>query len=252
VDVIGPLAYVYHLGAAGVTGPAPPSDRLLLTNVLGTQRMLELAQALGATRFVYCGSCSVYGSGSDLGEDAPLRPNSEYAASKASGWMLARAYGERHGLPVVGLRPFLVYGLYEGPRRLVPAVTVGALDGSRISLTEGLQRRDFVHVTDAVNAFLLAAQAEDVVGEMINVCSGVERSVREVASAIVRLAESAAELGFGDIPYRDTDAQVLSGSPEKARRLLGWHAAIELDAGLRSTIDWFRANREVYAAHAGL
>jgi nucleoside-diphosphate-sugar epimerase len=240
---------VFHLAADGVKPSAAAEEAVVSSNVIGTSRLLELAGRLDVERFVYCGSCFEYGSGDRLREDACPRPNSAYAASKAAGWLLACAHGRAHGLPVVSLRPFTVFGPYEAPHRLIPSAVLRALEGSPIELTGGEQTRDFVYVQDAIRSFLAAGTADGVAGETFNVCTGVATSVRSLVEEVVELTVSGSELRFGAIPYREEELWTLSGDPTAAAACLGWVATTSLSDGLRATIDWFRAEGNRHPAY---
>jgi nucleoside-diphosphate-sugar epimerase len=233
---VGSVAVVYHLAASGVD----PSDRdpttVLTTNVVATLRTLEAAKALGARRFVYCGSCFEYGGGSGLREDRLPAPRCEYGASKVAGWVLAQAFSRRHGLPVTALRPFTIYGPGEAERRLVPYVVRQALAGEPIELTGGDQQRDFVFVDDAVDAFVRAAERPEAAGRTFNVCTGTPVSVCDIVTTVLDLTGSTSPTMYGALPYRDTEVAVLSGDATAARTTLGWTARTPLRAGLAATI----------------
>jgi nucleoside-diphosphate-sugar epimerase len=242
----GGVSVVYHLGATGLDPAAADPATVLETNVLGTMRALEAAKALGARRFVYCGSCFEYGPGSRLAEDALLDPVSEYGVSKLASAALARAFGRANRLEIVCLRPFTVYGPLEAPYRLVPYSIRRALTGAPLELTGGEQKRDFVYVADVVEGLVAAAKTDGVGGQTLNLCSGAETSVRELAELAVELAGTGAEIRLGALPYRDREIS-LSGDPGKAAALAGWRAETSLRDGLAKTIEWFRANEALYA-----
>lgn len=241
---------VYHLAASGVDQSYQDISSVIQTNVLGTLRILQLAQILKVERFVYCGSCFECGCGTLLSEDLLPMPISEYGASKSAGWILVHTFFRRYSLPVVSLRPFTVYGPLEAPHRLIPYTIIKALDGSNIQLTGGEQARDFIFVEDVVKAFLSAAVTPAAVGGTFNVCTGLATSVREVVSTIVRLTRSTAKPLFGALPYRDTGIWVLSGDPAKAKDKLGWSARTSLRDGLYATIQWFQEHRSRYPVYA--
>ena len=236
---------VHHLAAAGVDPRDGDPGSILATNVLGTQATLEVARVLEVDRFVYCGSCFEYGSGSRLREDAPLRPRSTYAASKAAGRLLAEAAAAAHGLPVVTLRPFTAYGPFEAAHRLVPSCILNALAGRPIELTAGEQRRDLVHVDDVATAFVAAARNPAAVGRTLNVCSGEETRVRDVAATVLELVGGEAELRLGALPQRPGETDALSGDPAAAEQVLGLRPT-PLREGLARTVDWFRAHSAAY------
>jgi nucleoside-diphosphate-sugar epimerase len=246
---IGPLPsadVVYHLAAAGVH-PDTDAATVVETNVLGTLRVIEHAQASGAGRFVYCGSCFEYGPGMGLSEDAPLRPVSEYGASKAAGSLLALAAGTAHSLPVTVVRPFTAYGPHEAAHRLVPSVIVDALDGGPIRVTSGGQSRDFVYVTDVVEG-LVAATDPRAVGAVLNLCTGKATTVGDLASQVAALV-GGVEVLAGAVPDRAVEFPVLSGDPSRAADVLGWRAQTPLEDGLRRSIAWFEEHRDRYAQY---
>jgi nucleoside-diphosphate-sugar epimerase len=234
----GSARAVFHLAAAGVMSPDLDSHAVVDTNTGGTLRMLQAAHLLRSERFVYCGSCFEYGDGERMSEDAPLSPLTPYGASKAGGWLLAQAFSRRHELPVVGLRPFTVYGPLEAPSRLVSYVVGAALREEPIELTAGRQRRDFVFVEDVVDGFLTAATAPGVSGEAFNLCTGEAVAVSELVSTVLALIESSQRPRFGAREHRAVDSPVLSGDPRKAAQRLGWTARTPLREGLMRTIRW--------------
>jgi len=244
------VSVVHHLAAAGVDPRAGSAESVLEANVQGTWRLVELARANTVQRFVYCGSCFEYGSGSRVREDAPLRPRSVYAASKSAGWLVAEAARTR-GLPLVTLRPFTVYGPYEAAHRLVPSCILRALADEPVEITSGEQRRDFVYVEDVAAAFLAAAEAPPAAsGGVFNVCTGVETTVAAAAALAAALARAGAVPAYGAVPQRPDEVSALSGDPTRAAAVLGFEARTSLEEGLRRTAAWFRAHRSAYLLQA--
>jgi nucleoside-diphosphate-sugar epimerase len=233
--------YVFHLAAAGVNPSDPSNVRKI--NMDGTSHLVQVVREWqNVERFIYTGSCFEYGGGSLLHEAMIPQPQSEYGYSKWQGWIWARNAYLYQGLPTTGLRPFTVYGAAEAPHRLVPTSIINALRGSPMPLTEGRQTRDFVHVEDMVEAYLTVATNPAAVGEIFNVCTGVETSIRDLVQTVIELTGSRSEPQFGAIPYRDNEMWSLSGDPSKARDILGFTAKTSLRDGLAKTIEWFRQN----------
>jgi nucleoside-diphosphate-sugar epimerase len=237
---LGDIDAIFHLAAVGVMGDVGDVRQLVTGNIDGTLAVLLAAERLGS-RLVYCGSCFEYGSGDRWSEDALPAPTTEYGAAKAAGWLLVNAFAHRTGIEVVSLRPFTMYGPMEPPSRLVPSVVRHALAGRPIDLTPGDQRRDFVFVSDAVDAFIAAATTDDAVGGTFNVCTGSPATVRDVVRRVLQCTGSRSEARFGALSYRPTELAVLSGDPTHAEHVLKWRARVSLDDGLARTIDWFRA-----------
>ena len=237
---------IYHMAAAGVDPSKGDSVSTLQANVTGTLQVLQLARTLEVDRFVYCGSCSEYESGENLTEDFHSTLTSEYAVSKSAAWMLCQVFSLRYGLPVVCLRPFMVYGPFEAAYRLVPHAITSCLSGADIRLTGGEQTRDFVFVDDVAEAFYSAAAVPEAVGGTFNVCTGKATSIKEIVSTAVELTATASKPLFGALPYRDTETWTMSGNPAKAEEYLGWAARTTISEGLIKTVQWFREQSHMY------
>lgn len=241
----GRLDGVLHLAAAGVR-PVDAARAVVEANVLGTLGALELARDAGARRFLYCGSCFEYGPGDGHAESQLPAPVSEYGAAKSAGWLLARAFGVAHGLEVVTVRPFTVYGPFEAAHRLVPSACLGVVRGEPIRLTGGRQTRDFLYVDDAVDGVLAAFRTDAAAGLTLNLCTGVGTAVRDVAERVVAIGGAPVEVRVGELPERAVEFATLSGDPSAAAAALGWRARTSLDTGLAHTLRWFEENAGLY------
>lgn len=236
----GGVDVVFHLAAAGINPKQRLAELMIDTNISGTFNALEAAREWKVKRFVYCGSSSEYCSGIGLKEDERIAPVSEYGVTKASGGLLANVFFQRYGVPVVSVRPFMLYGPMEAPFRVVSHVIGLALKGQDIELSDGMQVRDWVYVDDAAEAFVLASAVLGVEGEVFNIASGQPHTVREVVEEILRLVGGPSRPRFGALPRRAEDVDVLVGNSEKTWRVLGWKAQTGLREGLEKTIQWYR------------
>ncbi len=240
---------VFHLGALlGAERSYEFAERAIATNVLGTHNLLS---SLGTyctqlERIVLMGTSEEYGSGKNIPftEDQPMKPVSPYSASKAAATQFALLYYELFQLPVVILRPFIIYGPGQSPKMMIPELIKYGIEGKDFEMTKGEQTRDFLYVDDLIESLLLAATSPDAVGEIINVCSGTERSIREVAELVHRLMNSKMKLLIGSRPYRENEVWRLYGSNDKAKKLLGWQPNISFKDGLMKTISWYRTQKE--------
>ncbi|HBR15950.1 MAG TPA: hypothetical protein DD723_10520 [Candidatus Omnitrophica bacterium] len=240
---------IYHLGAAGVHQATEDLSTMVKVNVMGTFHLLRLAQKIKVERFIYCGSCFEYGPGNLLKEDRLPSPVNEYAASKLSAGILAETFYRQYGLSVVYLRPFTVYGPYEGLQRLIPFGICRMLEGKDLELTGGEQTRDMVFVEDVLEAFLLAGVRPQAVGQIINLASGNEMSVKDIVRTLIEVMGVSSKPLFGARPYRNSEVWALSGDPSNAKKVLGWTARTDLRQGLHETIQWFTENRSRYPVY---
>ncbi len=238
-----PAVLLHLAGTRGVAAGERAASACTELNVLATVRLLEAARRASVGRIVLLGSAAEYGAHRGaLHEELALAPRSPYGASKAAATWLALAMHAQGGCPVVVLRPFSVYGPGQPSDMFVAEAVACAVAGTPFRMSEGLQRRDLVFVGDLVEALLTAARTPGIDGSVINVGSGEARRLRDVAERIWQLSGSGAPLLVGALPAdqpHDTWADVA-----RARRLLGWRAETDLDAGLLATITWARRERD--------
>ena len=214
-------------------------------NAGGTLTALEAATREGVERFLYCSSSEVYGTAQrvPMDEAHPTRATTVYGASKLAGEQYALAYREVHGLPAVVVRPFNTYGYREhlsGPSgEVIPKMTLRALCGEApVIFGDGEQTRDFTFVTDTVRGLVAAAEADDLVGETVNIAFGREVTIKRIAELI------SAECGTGVepryLPARPADVRRHYADVRKARERLGYAADISIEAGIQRYVAWFR------------
>ncbi len=237
--------YVFHL-AAMISVAETMADPLACyaVNVLGSLHVLESARLEGARRVVLASSAAVYGDVEGKADEArTAAPRSPYGASKLAMEQAARLYAETYDLPSICLRFFNVYGprqCVDSPyAAVIPQFIEGMLAGRPPAIHgDGHQTRDFVYVKDVVRACLLAAERGDGRGEAINVASGRAVSILTLYRTLQRLIPSVGAPSFG--PARPGDIRHSCGSPRRARRALGYRPEVDLETGLRSTVQWFQ------------
>jgi CDP-glucose 4,6-dehydratase len=244
------VATVFHLAAQTLVGPANRAPRSTFeTNVRGTWLVLEACRTVGVERVIVASSDKAYGPSTRLPyrEDHPLEPVHPYEVSKAATDLLARSYWHTWQLPVAVTRLANVYGGGDvNASRLVPEAVAAALAGRPpIVRSDGSPERDFLYVEDAARAYLAVAQAlarGEGAGEAFNAGSGTPRRVGEVVELVCRLAGTgvAPEVRGSGTPAGELDRQWVDCA--KLRGLTGWRPLVELEEGLRRTLDWHRAH----------
>ncbi|MET9804035.1 dTDP-glucose 4,6-dehydratase [Streptomyces sp. NPDC006368] len=214
------------------------------TNVLGTQTLLDAALRHRIAGFVHISTDEVYGS-IDAGswtEDAPLRPNSPYAASKASSDLIALSYHRTHGLDVRVTRCSNNYGPHHFPEKVVPLFITRLLDGGRVPLYgDGSHVRDWLHVDDHVRAVELV-RTRGRAGEIYHVGGGTELTNRELTSLLLR-ACGADWSRVDHVADRKGHDRRYSVDWTKIRDELGYRPATDFATGLAETVAWYAANR---------
>jgi len=242
VDVIVNAAAESHVEKSILEG----ASEFVTTNVEGTQVLLDAVRAAPVERFVLISSSEVYGTAESdpMDEEHPLNPRSPYAATKAGADRLAYSYFVTYDLPVVILRPFNNYGPRQHWEKVVPRFVTSALADEPLTVHgDGHASRDWLYVEDDAEAIVAAIEADlgSVAGEVINVATGVDVSVSDIADVVLDVLGKPESLkSFVDERPGQVDRHI--GSTEKAARLLGWHARTSFAAGLERTVAWYREN----------
>ena len=243
VDVIVNAAAESHVEKSIAEG----ASEFVTTNVEGTQILLDAIRETPVERFILISSSEVYGTAaySPMDEEHPLNPRSPYAATKAGGDRLAYSYFTTYGLPIVIVRPFNNYGPRQHPEKVVPRFITQALSDEPLTIHgDGHASRDWLYVDDDAEAIeaIIAADRDAVAGEVINVATGIDISVGEIADLVLDALGKPPSLKL-HIPERPGQVDRHIGSTEKAARLLGWRARTSFEDGLDRTVAWYRENR---------
>lgn len=217
------------------------------TDVMGTQVVSNsvLKHRDRIERLIHISTSEVYGTadGKVMDEEHPLNPMSPYASAKAGADRLVYSYWATYDLPAVIIRPFNNYGAYQHLEKVVPRFITSAILGEPMTVHgQGKAMRDWLYVQDHCLALdkALHAPIDKIKGQAINLGTGRSISVVEIAEKIREITGSKSPITFvGDRP-----GQVVrhTSSTEKAKELLDWEATTEFEAGLRKTIQWYRAN----------
>jgi NAD dependent epimerase/dehydratase len=242
---------VLHLGALI---PIPYSYRhpreFVTANVTGTLNVLESARRAEVARVVHTSTSEVYGSAQrvPIGEEHPLHPQSPYAATKVGADQIALSYQRSFETPVTVVRPFNTFGPRQSARAVIPTIITQALAREVIELGSTDTTRDFLFVGDNVSGIMRCGVAAGVEGEVINLGTGVEVSIAEVVQRVLVLLGRDVPVGFDENRVRPPDSEVerLVADTGKAKMLLGWQPEVELDEGLRRTIDWLSGSLGAY------
>jgi UDP-glucose 4-epimerase len=248
-QAVSEARWVFHLAAIpSVPVSMKEPERTTAVNVGGTVNVLQAALRARVERVVLACSCAAYGDGPEQPKHEGLlpRPASPYAAQKVACELYAQTYTRAFGLPCVGLRFFNVYGPRQDPKSeyaaAIPRFVTRLLSGERpIVFGDGLQTRDFVHVSDVVRANLLAATAPGAPGEIVNVASGRTASLVELIALIRQaIGLEAAHLSPEHQPARAGDLRASSADLTKAREVLGYEPRVSLAQGLADVVRSWR------------
>ena len=238
-------AVVHFAAESHVDRSIDSSGVFIETNVGGTQKLLEAARKKRVQRFVHISTDEVYGALGQTGEfteETPLDPNSPYAASKAGGDLVARAYFRTHRLPVIITRACNNYGPFQHPEKLIPLMTTNALEGKPLPVYgEGQQVREWLHVEDNCRA-IAAVLERGTPGEVYNIGSGERKANLEIVQTILKLLDRPQSL-IRHVEDRLAHDFRYALDSSKARRALEWEPQIRFEDGLGQTVRWYQENR---------
>jgi NAD dependent epimerase/dehydratase len=242
---------VFHL-AALIAIPysyVNPRDHVE-TNVLGTFNVMTAARENDAEKIVHTSTSEVYGTAqyTPIDEKHPLQGQSPYSASKIGADKVAESFYLSYEVPVVTLRPFNTYGPRQSARAVIPTIISQALVGDKIRLGSLTPTRDLNFVKDTVRGYLMAAENDKCVGEVMNLGSGKKISIGELADKIIALVGKPCEIIHDTERVRPDASEVMElvADTGRAAKILGWRPETSLTDGLKATIEYIRSSISKY------
>lgn len=242
---------VFHL-AALIAIPysylAPSS--YVQTNIVGTFHVIEAARQLETPRLVHTSTSEVYGTAREvpIRESHPLQGQSPYSASKIGADKLVESYHLSFDVPVATVRPFNTFGPRQSARAVLPTIISQCLTQDTVRLGSLTPTRDLNFVSNTVDGFLKAAEVPAAIGETVNLGSGREISVGDMAKTVIKIVERPLTIECEESRLRPqrSEVQRLLADNQLAHDILGWKPDVSFEEGLRRTIDWFRSNVNRY------
>lgn len=238
---------VFHLACKGVRHSIHDPRGNHDVNATGSLVVLEAARRSGVRRVIYTSTSEVYGTAIEvpMTEDHPTYPHTVYGGGKLAGEAYARAYHRTYGMETVVIRPFNAYGPrshHEGDSgEVIPKFLIRAMNGlSPVIFGDGSQTRDFTYVDDTAAGIAAAAESDEVVGETVNLGSGSEVSVQDLAG-IVLAAVGRDDMDPVHTESRPGDVLRLLADSTRAKKLMGWEARVSLAEGIDRLVDWHAA-----------
>jgi dTDP-glucose 4,6-dehydratase len=201
--------------------------------------------------FVHISTSEVYGSAQfvPMDENHPTTPHSTYAVSKLAGDRAAFTLHKENGFPVVVIRPFNSYGPRFTEPYIIPEITNQILKGtSELSLGNVSSSRDFTFVEDTANGMIKALQEKKAIGEIINIGSGNEIMIKDLALKIIKLSKRKIKIRYDESRERPYDVNRLICNNNKALKFLKWKPKISIDKGLSLTYKWAEKNQIKFSA----
>ena len=239
---------IFHLGAliAIPYSYVHPFD-FVQANVVGTAHLLNAClDNEGLERIIHTSTSEVYGTAqyTPIDEKHPLQAQSPYAASKIAADKLAESYYLSFNLPIAILRPFNTFGPRQSLRAIIPTIISQAIGNQKILLGNIKPRRDFLFVKDTVQGFVGMGKCNEAVGRVVNIGTGRDLSIGELAKKIVELTGKGGKVEIEDRRFRPEKSEVMQllADTRLAQKLFGWAPRYSLEDGLKETIGWYREN----------
>ncbi len=233
---------IFHLAAyVDVSRSFEVVDKMVENNIKGSLNLLRALEGIDYDCFINTGTCEEYGDNNvPFREDQIPNPVSPYSASKVSTTMFCQMLYKTMGLPIITLRPFLTYGPGQESNMLIPSVIKSVIKSEPFEMTAGEQTREFNYVDDIVEGFIKASVTKRAIGEIINIGNGLEYKIKYVVQKILDLMNSTVNPKIGVLNYRPGETWHFYCDNTKAMELLGWKPKVNLEDGLKMTIDWFK------------
>jgi len=222
-----------------------PQDFFLINTVGSVNILWRSIEAESIEQFVHISTSEVYGTAKyvPMDEGHPLNPHSTYAVSKLAADRAVFTMHKEHSFPAVILRPFNSYGPNITQPYIIPEIILQLRNGSRVLHLGNIEcSRDFTYVSDTARGIIMALGEKRAVGHTINIGSGVDIKIKDLAFLIAKLMEKEITISTDAERHRPYDVQRLCCSNQKAEELLGWKPHVIIEDGLERTIDWVKDN----------
>ncbi len=236
---------VFHL--AGYKNRSSNIEEVSLSlkvNLMGTLNLYQALTKLSTVESIIAlGTTDEYGiHNSSFIESSIENPISPYGFGKFCGTELAQFFNRSFNLPVIILRPTIAYGPHQANDMFIPSLINTLMSNSDFKMTEGKQLRDFIYISDLINAMLLISESQNHKGEIFNIGSGDSLKLSVVATSIARDLNKEHFLKIGSIPYRSNEVMKYMTSIDKVKNTFGWKPKIDFKKGIELTVKHYRDN----------
>ncbi|KGG12037.1 MULTISPECIES: NAD-dependent epimerase/dehydratase family protein [Prochlorococcus] len=203
-------------------------------------KLIDLSRLVNLRTFVHLGSSDEYGNlQSPISEDVRECPISPYSLGKLTATHFLQQMFRLYKIPIIVLRPFIVFGENQETNRFLPYLISNCLASNTFGVTEGGQLRDYCYVGDVCNAILKCFDNNKAYGQVINIGSGEPVSIKTLTNSVVNIIGSGKPC-FGEVPYRESESMALYPNIIKAKSLLKWEPTNEMNKNLNKVINWYK------------
>lgn len=238
---------IFHLAAYGAYPFQKEINSIRAVILNGTMNLVLACQEVGFNVFINTGSSSEYGFKKEpMKETDILEPNSHYAVFKSAATLFCQYEAISKKLPIITLRPFSVYGIYEEPTRLVPTLITRFFKNECPPLVDPNTARDYIYIDDVVDLYILTATRPELGGKIFNMGTGKQSTLKDIVDIAINLTGAKVEPQWGSMESRIWDQNIWLADMTKTQKAFNWQPKNDLRMGLTKTIEWFRNNLDLY------
>jgi dTDP-glucose 4,6-dehydratase len=208
-------------------------------NFGGTVKLIEEANKYKIEKFLFAGTSEEYGNQDEfpISEDAPLRPESPYACAKVASDLYCQMMWKAYNFPAIVVRPFNTFGRKNDRRFITEKIIHGFLTGEELLLGDPKPTRDLNYIDNTIDGYITISESKKTIGEIINLGSGIETSVKDLVDMVSKLCNKKTEVKWNSFPPRPNETWRLRCDNSKAKKLVGWEPKISLENGLKLVIN---------------
>lgn len=248
VDRIKP-SVIFHLAAYGSLKKDSDVNKMISVNIKGTINLLNAVKQNSFKLFINTGSSSEYGiKDKPMNENDPVNPINDYGVSKAAQTLFCQKAATADSLPIITFRLFSPYGPYEDKTRLVPNIILDALKNKSINLSSPYFVRDFIYTEDVVTAYLKATEAKIKPGEIFNIGTGKQYTIKEIVDIVMKRTSSKSTIKWRSKlkQKRQIEPRIWHADIKKTKRTLKWEPVYNIENGLKESVVWFKKYNYLY------
>lgn len=235
--------YCFHLASYGVNYAHQELDEMINVNVKMLMKVINFCKLNETALLINTGSCFEYGaiSKKPIKEDEECKPEALYAATKNAAQIIGKVYAAMNNVPMITVRPFNVFGIYEGENRLLPQVFKAGLTKNNLKMTKGEQIRDYLYVKDLVELIRRLVESNNyTLYEIYNICSGNEIKIVDFVNKAIKICGFEKEIyNFGALDYRENESMYFVGDNSKIKKIISFENLNGLEKGIKEMYEWY-------------
>ena len=232
---------IYHLAAHGGSSDQNDLDKIKKSILDSTFNLINECKKYKFNIFINTGSSSEYGfKNKAMKESDNLAPNSYYSVFKSSSTLFCQYESFKSNLQIVTIRPFHVYGPFEGDNRLVPTLIKNMLCNKKIKLVSPKVSRDMIFISDVVDFYIMIAKKKNLKGEVFNLGSGKKTTIKEIYNSLKKITDYKVKNSWGSMTNRYWDQSIWYSNNSYVKNKLNWKPEVSLKKGLASTVNWYK------------